>query len=127
MLVIAIFRLWCWQSPQGRLWEPEETGCMALRFFITLLPTLPLVTHFLPYYLFLPVIGLSRLELASPGCAIASVVCTGGCCSYSRIHSAGVLAVTSRSIRKDIGQSPVRRVVHSRIRNASIETLLSLA
>ena len=73
-------------------------------FWITLLPALPLVAHFLPYYLFLPVIGLSlvvglvfaevhdRLRRFQPVLAAAIIVVVFG----------SVLVVTSRSIEGDI-------------------------
>jgi hypothetical protein len=73
-------------------------------FWVTLLPALPLVAHFFPYYLFLPVIGLSlvvglvftalhdRLRRVQPVLAAAIIVLVFG----------GVLVVTSRSIEGDI-------------------------
>jgi hypothetical protein len=78
-------------------------------FWITLLPTLPLVSHFLPYYLFLPVAGLSivvgcvfarlydLLSRLQPIVASAAIVLVFG----------GVLIVTSRSIRGNIRDNPL--------------------
>jgi hypothetical protein len=75
-----------------------------LWFWITLLPALPLVAHFLQYYLFLPVVGLAllvavafawlydRLARLQTAVAAAVIVCAFG----------GLLYVTSRSIRAQI-------------------------
>jgi hypothetical protein len=74
-------------------------------FWITLIPALPLVTHFMPYYLFLPVAGLSL---------VVGVVLTGLYDWTARWRQqilggvvvvlllGGVLVVTARSIRADI-------------------------
>jgi hypothetical protein len=78
-------------------------------FWITLIPALPLVSHFLPYYLFLPVAGLSivvgcvfarfydALRRFQPIVAAAAIVLIFG----------GVLTATSRSIRGNIRDNPL--------------------
>jgi hypothetical protein len=73
-------------------------------FWITLSPALPLVSHFLPYYLFLPVVGLSLLIgsaftwLHDQLCAFQPVV--AAVCIVLLLS--GVLYSTSRVIRADI-------------------------
>src|SRR5262249_1056740 len=73
-------------------------------FWITLAPALPLVSHFLPYYLFLPVVGLSlmigaaMMWLHDQLCAFQPVV--AGVCIVLLLS--GVLYSTSRVIRADI-------------------------
>src|SRR5207253_10808368 len=73
-------------------------------FFITILPALPLVDHFIPYYLFLPVIGLSFVigsiftwmyDVMRPASRLvgAAVIVT---------ILGGLLYLTDRSIRGDI-------------------------
>jgi len=73
-------------------------------FWITILPALPLISHFLTYYLFLPVVGLS-LVIGTVFARLYDVL--------SRIHKAvafasilaifgGLLYVTSYSIRTHI-------------------------
>jgi hypothetical protein len=73
-------------------------------FWIAVLPALPIATHFVPNYLFVPIVGLSivvgvvfstaynALRSIQPLCAAASIV----------IVFAGLLYVNSRSIRGDI-------------------------
>ena len=98
MLVLALAAL--------TLFRPERKviALGVLWFWLTILPALPLITHFLPYYLFLPVAGLSlvvgagfiglydALSRIRPALAAATIV----------ILLAGVLLVTSRSIRNEI-------------------------
>jgi hypothetical protein len=73
-------------------------------FFVTLFPVLPLLNHLMPYYLFLPVIGLSlvigfafssaydALKQVQPVMAAAAIA----------IIFVGVLVVTAPGIRDDI-------------------------
>jgi hypothetical protein len=73
-------------------------------FWITLSPALPLVSHFLPYYLFLPVVGLALIIgaaftwLHDQLCAFQPVV--AAVCIVLLLS--GVLYSTSRVIRADI-------------------------
>lgn len=76
-------------------------------FWLALVPALPLVSHFLPYYLFLPVIGLGLvvgsalgwvydlLERVQPVVAAAVVIAL----------CAGIVTATNRSIRGEIADN----------------------
>ena len=112
ILVLALAALTLFRS------ERKVIALGVLWFWLTILPALPLITHFVPYYLFLPVAGLSlvvgagfiglydALSRIRPALAAATIV----------ILLAGVLLVTSRSIRNDIArQSIARRVGDARI------------
>lgn len=78
-------------------------------FWIALLPALPIATHFAPYYLFVPIMGLSlslgiafalAYDLArsiQPQLAAAAIVLLFGCLLY----------VNSRAIRGDIRDNPI--------------------
>jgi hypothetical protein len=93
-------------------------------FWIALLPALPIATHFVPNYLFVPIVGLSivvgvvfyigydALRSIQPLAAAASLV----------VVFAGLLYVNSRSIRDDIRDN---RILGASARLAS-DTLTDL-
>jgi hypothetical protein len=93
-------------------------------FWIALLPALPMATHFVPNYLFVPIVGLSivvgvvfytaydALRSIQPMAATASLV----------LVFAGLLYVNSRSIRDDIRDN---RILGASARLAS-DTLTDL-
>jgi hypothetical protein len=73
-------------------------------FFVTVLPPLPLVNHFLPYYLFLPIVGLSIIIGSAFGWAADRLVQLHWVAATSVIGSVfvGLLMACSASIHGDI-------------------------
>jgi hypothetical protein len=103
---LKIFRALVFALAAVLLFTAQRKGIIfgAAWFWITLLPALPLVSHFIPYYLFLPVVGLSlvvglafvwlydllyRFQAVVAGAAVVVIF-------------AGVLNATSRTIHADI-------------------------
>jgi len=73
-------------------------------FFLTVLPALPLVNHFLPYYLFLPLAGLSVLIGSAFGWATDRLMRLHWAVAASMITVVfvGLLVACSASIHADI-------------------------
>jgi hypothetical protein len=76
-------------------------------FWITIAPALPLVSHFIPYYVFVPAIGLSVVVGAAFAWLydVLSRMRTSIAAITIGLIFAGVLYVTSRSIRADVENS----------------------
>ena len=109
MLILKGFRVFILLGAFVLLLSPERklvlwgTGCL----FLTILPALPLLDHFIPYYLFLPMAGLSL---------IVGAVCTWSYDILARFQPALAAAfiltvltanlyVTSREIGQDVADN----------------------
>src|SRR5207253_451149 len=73
-------------------------------FFITLLPALPLALHFLPYYTFVPVVGLSLIVGTVLMWGYDSLYRTNkfAAAAFVVLMLAGTLYATNRAIRQEI-------------------------
>jgi hypothetical protein len=111
VLCLKLFRALLLALTVFALIKSDRRGVLlgVLWFWITLLPALPLVAHFLPYYLFLPSVGLSLIAGAAfvwlydamrrihPAVAAAVIVLAFG----------GLLYASSRSARAQIRDNAI--------------------
>jgi hypothetical protein len=108
---LKLFRILVFALVAGALIGPGRKAIVfgSAWFWITLLPALPLVAHFIPYYVFLPATGLALVVAAAfvwlydklvsiqPVAAAAAIV----------VVFTGVLYVNSRTIAADIRDNPL--------------------